>query len=54
MEAANVKNMAIDIFATNVLHFGPTYSKTEMENLLYIIHLVLLQMNKKVYELITR
>lgn len=25
---ANVKNKAIDMFATNVLHFGPTYSKT--------------------------
>lgn len=28
-EAAKVKNMAIDMFATNVRHRGPTYSKTE-------------------------
>lgn len=28
--AAAVKKIAIDIFATNVLHFGPTYSKTNM------------------------
>lgn len=29
MEAANVKNKAMDMFATNVRHFGPTYSRTE-------------------------
>lgn len=28
MHAANVKNIAIDILATNVLHCGPTYSRT--------------------------
>lgn len=27
-EAARVKNNAIDMFATNVRHFGPTYSRT--------------------------
>lgn len=27
--AANVKNNAIDMLATNVLHFGPTYSSTK-------------------------
>ena len=31
MHAANVKNIAIDMFATNVLHFGPTYSNTEIK-----------------------
>lgn len=29
IHAANVKNIAIDIFATNVRHFGPTYSRTK-------------------------
>lgn len=28
-DAANVKNRAIDMFATKVRYFGPTYSKTE-------------------------
>lgn len=28
MLAANVKKMAIDMLATKVLHFGPTYSNT--------------------------
>jgi hypothetical protein len=28
-EAARVKNRAIDMLATNVLHLGPTYSRTE-------------------------
>lgn len=27
-DAAAVKKIAIDIFATNVRHFGPTYSRT--------------------------
>lgn len=31
MQAAIVKNIAIDIFATNVRHFGPTYSNTEQK-----------------------
>lgn len=29
MQAANVKNNAIDMLATNVRHLGPTYSRTE-------------------------
>jgi len=29
MQAANVKKRAIDMFATKVRHFGPTYSSTE-------------------------
>lgn len=28
MQAANVKKSAIDMFATKVRHFGPTYSNT--------------------------
>lgn len=28
--AANVKNMAMDMLPTNVLHFGPTYSRTSI------------------------
>lgn len=30
-EAASVKNRAMDMFATNVRHFGPTYSRTVMK-----------------------
>lgn len=29
MHVAKVKKMAMDMLATNVLHLGPTYSKTE-------------------------
>jgi hypothetical protein len=29
MDAANVKKIAMDMLATKVLHFGPTYSRTE-------------------------
>lgn len=32
MQVAAVKKIAIDMLATNVLHFGPTYSKTVKEN----------------------
>lgn len=32
MHAAMVKNIAMDMFATKVLHLGPTYSKTEKKD----------------------
>lgn len=34
-----MKNMAIDIFATNVRHFGPTYSSTEIDGLWMVTEL---------------
>lgn len=36
IHVAAVKNNAIDIFATNVRHFGPTYSKTKISTLIII------------------
>ena len=36
-QEAIVKKIAIDMFATNVRHFGPTYSSTENKNK-YLIH----------------
>uniref|UniRef100_A0A1Y1LKW0 Uncharacterized protein n=1 Tax=Photinus pyralis TaxID=7054 RepID=A0A1Y1LKW0_PHOPY len=38
---AQVKNIAIDIFATKVLHFGPTYSNTK-------IYIIVKQLSKAI------
>lgn len=35
--APRVKKMAIDMFATNVRHFGPTYSRTVKNLLQYLV-----------------
>lgn len=37
MQAAIVKNIAIDILATNVRHFGPTYSNTKIKLIFYMV-----------------
>lgn len=37
-QAPKVKNIAIDMLATNVLHEGPTYSKTKKKQIINIVH----------------
>lgn len=43
MHVAKVKNMAIDIFATNVRHLGPTYSSTITNKYYLLLFLIFIK-----------